>query len=489
LAFDLGAESGRAVVGTLDGGRLEVLEVLRFPNAPIRVLGRLRWDVTGLFEEVRRGLKIAASFAPDLGSAAVDTWGVDFGLLGEDGFLLDLPLAYRDERNPPAMEEFLSRYGRERIYALTGVQFLPFNSLFQLFALVRDGSAPLDAARRLLFMPGLFTYLLSGAMATDATIASTSQLVDPRSGDWSEELLRALGLPSSLFGTAIAPGTVVGRIRREIASEAGLADIPIVATAGHDTAAAVAAIPAEGSNWAYISSGTWSLIGIESPVPLISDESRRLNFTNEAGLGGRIRFLKNVTGLWLVAQCRKQWAADRPVGYEELAAAAQAAPAFRSFVDPDAPDFLNPPDMPAAIRDFCRSTNQPVPESRGEVIRCALESLALKYRLVLDELGRLAPRPIERLHVIGGGSRNGLLCRFTAEASGLPVIAGPVEATAIGNVMGQALALGRVGSLEEIREIVRRSEGQIVYGPDGARGWDAAIKRFRAMIEERKGER
>jgi rhamnulokinase len=320
-------------------------------------------------------------------------------------------------------------------------------------------------------------------MATETTIASTSQLLDPRRGEWSEELLAALGLPSSLFETPVRPGTVVGSLCPEIAAEAGLAEIPVIATAGHDTASAVAAVPAEGTNWAYISSGTWSLVGIESPIPIITPETERLNFTNEVGMEGRIRFLKNVTGLWLMAQCRRAWSVSRPASYEELTEAAAAAPAFFSFIDPDSPAFLNPSDMPAAIQAFCRATGQAVPETEGAIVRCALESLALKYRLVLEELGRVSPLPVERVHVIGGGSRNRLLCQFTAEATNRSVVAGPVEATAMGNIMGQALALGRVRSLEEMRSIVAASTNPAVFEPVNPAAWDEAYGRFRAVIE------
>jgi rhamnulokinase len=488
LAFDLGAESGRAVLGTLESGRIALAEVHRFPNAPLEVLGGLRWNVYGLFEEVRKGLALAAQAADDIASVAVDTWGVDFGLLGPDGDLLGLPFAYRDPRNLPAMEKFLEIISRRHVYELTGIQFLPFNTLFQLYAMILSGSSALRAADRLQFMPGLLTYLLSGVRATDTTIASTSQLLDPRRGSWSEELFAALGLSNGLMGESVLPGTVLGHLRPAVAAAAGLGKTAVAATAGHDTAAAVAAIPATGTNWAYISSGTWSLVGIETASPLITEETRRLNFTNEGGMGGRIRFLKNVTGLWLVAQCRKSWRAVRAVDYDELTALAEAAPPFKALLDPDAPEFLNPPDMPAAIQAFCRRTGQSVPQTPGEIVRCALESLALKYRAVLDDLGRVSPHPIEKVHVIGGGSRNGLLNGFTAAATGLPVIAGPVEATAIGNILGQALALGDIGSLEDMRSIVAASAGLRVFDPEGKAAWDEAFDRFREVLARGSGD-
>jgi rhamnulokinase len=490
LAFDVGAESGRAVLGTIGDGRVALREVHRFPNPMIPLFGCLHWDPYALYAEMLAGLKLAAAACPEgLASVAVDTWGVDFGLLARDGSLLGLPFAYRDLRNVRAMEDFLARkVSRERVYEITGIQFLPFNSLFQLHALALDNPALLGQADRLLFMPDLLTYFLCGRTITEATIASTSQLVDPRRGEWSGELLSALGVRPEIFQPRVAPGTVVGRLRPEIAREAGLPEIPVVAAASHDTASAVAAVPARGRDWAYISSGTWSLMGVETDAPLITPETRRLNFTNEGGMDGRIRFLKNVTGLWLIQQCRKAWTtADRAPTYDELRELAAGAPPFRAFIDPDAPDFLNPPDMPTAIREFCRRTGQRVPETPAEIVRCALESLALAYRTVLDDLGRVAPGPIRRIHVIGGGSRHPTLCRFTACATGLPVAAGPVEATALGNVLGQALALGRLGSTAEMRALVAAGEAPTAYEPADGPAWEAAYARFRDVLPARPG--
>ena len=479
LAFDLGAESGRAVLGTLEGGILSIRELHRFPNDTVTIDRHLHWDVPALFREIKSGMKICAEqTAADIESVAVDTWGVDFGLLDGKGRSLGLPFAYRDLRNVPAMETFLAKCPKERIYEITGIQFLPFNSLYQLQALALEDPGLLAAAADLLFMPDLFSYFLSGSISNEATIASTSQLLDPRRNEWSAELIGALGISSHLLHRPVRPGTVVGRLLPSIAAETGSKDLPIIATASHDTASAVAAVPALGTNWAYISSGTWSLMGIDAPAPLITPATLRLNFTNEGGLDGRIRFLKNITGLWLVQQCRKKWSAARPLSYEEMIAPAADAPAFKAFIDPDHPDFLNPSDMPEAIRAFCRRTGQAVPSSRGEVVRCALESLALKYRSVLEELRQVSPHPIETIHIIGGGSRNELLCRFTAEATALPVVTGPVEATAIGNIMGQALALGLVRSPEEIRAIVAASTDLKTYEPVDPRAWESAYDRF-----------
>ena len=479
LAFDLGAESGRAVLGTLEGGILSIRELHRFPNDPVTIDRHLHWDVPALFREIKTGMKICAGHeAADIESAAIDTWGVDFSLLDGKGRPLGLPFAYRDLRNVRAMETFLAKCPKERIYEITGIQFLPFNSLFQLQALALEDPGLLAAAADLLFIPDLLSFFLSGSISNETTIASTSQLLEPRRNEWSAELLGALGISSHILHRAVPPGTVLGRLLPSIAAETGLKDLPIIATASHDTASAVAAVPALGTNWAYISSGTWSCMGIDVLTPLITPATLRLNFTNEGGLAGRIRFLKNVSGLWPVQQCRKIWSEDRPLSYAEMIAAAAHAPAFKAFIAPDHPDFLNPPDMPEAIRNFCRRTGQTVPSSRGEVVRCVLESLALRYRAVFEELRQVSPHPIETIHIIGGGSRNELLCRFTAEATALTVVTGPVEATAIGNIMGQALALGLVRSPEEIRAIVAASTELKTYEPVDPRAWESAYDRF-----------
>jgi rhamnulokinase len=482
LALDLGAESGRAILGTLEGGRLSLREVHRFPNGPVDRGGRLQWDAPALFNEIRTGLAHGAAVAgspPEC--VAVDTWGVDFGLVDASGRLVSLPFAYRDLRNVEAMESFLARVPRERVYDFTGIQFLPFNSLFQLHALTRHDPGLLEQASDLLFMPDLFTFFLTGARLNEATIASTSQLIDPRTGTWSPDLIAALGIKPSLLHEPVKAGTIAGRLLPRIAAAAGTSEILVAAVASHDTASAVAAVPARGEDWAYISSGTWSLMGVELPGPLITPRARALNFTNEGGMAGRVRFLKNIAGLWLIQQCRRKWSADGALSYDELSAMANDAPPFRSFVDPDSPAFLNPPDMPAAIRDFCGATGQFVPDTRALVVRCILDSLALKYRAVLDELGEVTGRAIRRIHIIGGGSRNETLCRFAAEATGLPVMAGPVEATAAGNILGQALALGHLRSPEEIRETIAATFELRTFEPRSEEGWERAYARFRAL--------
>jgi len=484
LAFDLGAESGRAVLGTLEKGLVSIREIHRFPNAPVLRDNVLRWDIDALFQEVKKGFGLAAQAVSPIESAAVDTWGVDFGLLDAEGGLVAPPISYRDARHPESMRSFLKIIPRERLYRRTGLQLLPFNSLFQLHGLI--GSSELRAADRLLFMPGLLTYLLSGVRANDETIASTSQIADPFKSGWCDDLLAALGLPARLLGPMVLPGAKIGRLSRVVAEETGCPQIPLTAVAGHDTASAVAAVPAEGDDWAYLSSGTWSLLGLESERPIISETSERFNFTNERGLAGKTRFLKNITGFWLVQQCRRLWlAADPGLSYDRLWAEAEAAAPLRSYIDPDDPAFLHPPDMPAAIRKYCHRTIQPVPESPGEMTRCILESLALKYRYVLEQLRETTGRPIRRIHVIGGGGRNDLLNGFTAAVTHLPVFAGPVEATAVGNILVQAMARGKVQNPEEIRAIVARSFEVRKFEPKISPAWDKAYDSFVKLVEKR----
>jgi rhamnulokinase len=484
LAFDLGAESGRTILGTLEDSKIVTRELTRFPNFPARLAGHLHWNLVGLFEDIKKGLKACASEAgiqPE--SVAVDTWGVDFGLLAKDGSVLGFPYAYRDERTQGMMQEFFRRVPKDKVYERTGIQFLPFNSLFQLFAMVRQRSPLLECAHDLLFMPDLFNYLLSGEKVSEFTIASTSQLLDMQRRVWSSELMAALGIPMSVLQRVQPPGSIIGRLSPSVADEVGLPDTRVIATASHDTAAAIAAIPAAGENWAYISSGTWSLMGVETSDPIITPAALNANFTNEGGVAETIRFLKNIAGLWLLQQSRKEWAKDKDLSYAELADMASGAAPFQSLVDPDWPEFLNPPNMPDAIRRFCLLTDQRAPSDPAEFARCILESLALKYRFTLDQLRRLTDRPIEVIHVIGGGSRNELLCQFTADATGLPVVAGPAEATATGNILVQALGLGHLRSLSEIRTVVRRSVELKMYTPELRADWEGASGRFRELVE------
>ncbi|HVP90751.1 MAG TPA: rhamnulokinase family protein [Terriglobales bacterium] len=479
LAFDLGAESGRAVFGRLEGGRLDVREVHRFPNVPLKLFGHIHWNVYALLDEMKKAMKACAEERP--ASLGIDTWGVDFGLVARDGTILGLPYCYRDSRNEGAMEAYLKLVPREALYEATGIQFMPFNTLFQVYAMVRERSPLLDAASDLLFMPDLFNYLLTGKKASEFTMATTSQMLDPRTRSWQTGLFQAMGFSRRILQQVLEPGTVLGPLLPAVAAETGLGAVPVVATASHDTGAAVAAAPAVGGDWAYISSGTWSLVGVEERSPVITRDALERNFTNEGGVAGTTRFLKNVTGLWLVQQCRKAWPEAREAGYEELVRGAGEAPPFQALVDPDDPGFLRPPDMPEAIRAYCRRTGQAPPATEASLVRSILESLALKYRLVIDQIDQVVGHPVGRIHVIGGGSRNRLLCQFTADATGRPVVAGPAEATAVGNVLVQAMALGLIGSLAELRAVVRESFSPASYEPRQDMAWRAAYDRFRAL--------
>jgi rhamnulokinase len=483
LALDIGADSGRAVLGCLDKRRLKIKELNRFANGMVFILGHWHWNIYRIFEEVKKGIKVCASEGgarPQ--SIAFDTWGVDFALLGRDGSLLGLPYAYRDPRTEGAMEEFSKKVPRHRVYELTGIQFLQFNSLFQLFSMKRDNSPLLDAASDLLFMPDIFNYLFTREKKTEFTYATTSQLYNPRKKDWSDELFAALEISKSIMQKIVLPGTIIGRLDKSISKESGIGDIPVIAVASHDTGSAVGAVPAEGKDWAYISSGTWSLMGVETKEPVINDQALELNFTNEGGIGGTFRFLKNITGFWLLQECRRAWAKETLISYDELTDMAASAPPFGPLVEPDWTGFLNPADMPEAIRQFCLNTKQKIPNSPGEFVRCILESLALKYRHTLDQLRKVYPHPIRRVHVIGGGAKNRLLNQFTANATGLPVIAGPVEATAIGNIMVQALALGYFSSHSAMRKVIGQSFKLERYNPQQSKEWDLAYERFKELL-------
>ncbi len=481
IAFDLGAESGRTILGTLADQRLHIQEVTRFPNEMQSFEGHLHWDIHRLFREMKSGLRACVSAHPQPEGIAIDTWGVDYGLLDRAGSFLGLPFTYRDHRTDGMMEEFFKRIPRERVYELTGIQFMQLNTLFQVFAAKRDHPSVFEQASRLLFMPDIFNYFLTGEAATEFTFATTSQLYNPRTKQWEEELFSALEVPRSIMQGIVQPGTILGKLSKSVAEETSLGGASVIAVASHDTGSAVAAIPAEGEEWAYISSGTWSLMGIETKQPIISELALRSNFTNEGGVEGTFRFLKNIMGLWLLQQCRKAWAEEQQYSYAELADLMNLAVPFRSLVDPDYAEFFNPPSMPEAIQSFCRQTDQPVPESHAEFVRCILESLALKYRVTLEQLRRLSKRPIRRIHVIGGGAQNRVLCQFTTNATGLQVIVGPVEATAIGNIMVQALALGYVNSLSEMRNIIRGSFEPVYYKPQDQELWESAYRRYTTL--------
>ncbi len=457
LAFDLGAESGRAILGTLAGGRLEIEELHRFPNTPVRIFEALYWDTLRLWHEILHGLALAGRDRYlHLDGIGIDTWGVDFALLGADGALADNPRHYRDARTNGVMEKVFSVVPRAEVFRQTGIQFMQLNSLYQLYALKLADSPALAAAQKLLFMPDLFNYWLTGVARAEESIASTSQFYDPLRRTWAASLLNRLGLPVSILPEIVPPGTRLGNLLDSVAGPAGLARVPVYATGCHDTASAVAAVPAEGANWCYISSGTWSLMGAELDRPVIDDRVLAENLTNEIGVAGKVRFLKNIAGLWLLQECRRAWDLEgQHFTYEELVKqAAETGPA-RSTIDPDA--FLEPGDMPRKIAAYCRAHGQDPPRTPGEFTRAILESLARRYRQVLESLESLSGRRFDVIHIVGGGSRNQLLNRLVAQATGRTVIAGPSEATAIGNVLVQAIGAGELSGLEEARAVVRRS--------------------------------
>lgn len=486
LAFDLGAESGRSIVGQLDQERLSLLETHRFPNGPVQVRGHLFWDIYRIFEELKTGFKKSLAAVPDIPVAlGIDTWGVDFGLLGPGSTLLGLPFAYRDHQTDGMVEQYLRTTTAEFVYERTGIQFQPFNTLIQLYALRQRGYEALEHARSVLFMPDLLAYFLTGIQATEYSYATTSQFFNPITRSWDPDLLATVGLQPSICQHIIPTGSVLGPLSGDVARELASPPLPLIAVATHDTGSAVAAVPAQGSNWAYISSGTWSLMGVEIDAPVLTREAREANFTNEGGVDGTIRFLRNIMGLWLIQECRRQWAAEKEYSYEDLMTLASTAHPFRSLVDPDWPGFYHPPDMPEAIREFCRSTGQQEPETHAQFSRCILESLALKYRATLEDLQSVTGKPIRTIHIIGGGSRNRLLCQFTANATGTPVLAGPTEATAIGNIMVQARALGYVPSLETMREVIRRSWQPAHFPPRDVSAWDGAFETFRSLTHPR----
>ncbi len=484
LAVDLGAESGRAVLGRFNGERMALEEVHRFPNTPVRLPDGLHWDVLRILAEVKGGLARAKN-AGRIESLGVDAWGVDFALLDRDGSLISNPYHYRDPRTEGMEERAFDRVSREEIYRVTGIQFMQINTLYQLLA--TEGSPLLGAAQTLLLTPDLIGYWLTGEKACEFTIASTTQLCDASSGGWAWDLLEKLGFPTHIFGEIIAPGTQLGPLVPEVAEETGVKEgFPVTAVASHDTASAVVAVPAESENFAYISSGTWSLVGVELTEPVIAPEGMHANFTNEGGFGGTTRFLKNVMGLWILQECRRTWAREgRDYSYEELTRLAEAMPPAGSLLDPDHATFLPPGDMPGRIRRFCRETGQSPPEEPGEVVRCVLESLALKYRWVLERAEEITGRRAEVIHVVGGGVRNTLLCQLTADATRRPVRAGPVEATALGNLMVQAYSRGYLGSLQEIRAAVRGSPEEVRdYQPKGSGDeWEDAYERLPRIMD------
>ena len=480
LAVDLGATSGRTILGSIENGKLTQREMTRFANPIIQQGGHFFWDIYALYNEIIRSLKTVAEEGIQLTSIGIDTWGVDFVCIGKDGGILRNPYSYRDPHTEGAMDEYFKLIPKEKVYDKTGIQFMNFNSLFQLATMRRNNDSALEAADKILFIPDALMYMLTGEAVCEYTILSTSQMLDPRTKRIDPELIDAIGLREEQFGRYVNPSDKVGVLTPEIQKMTGVGPVPVVAVAGHDTGAAVAAVPAQNQNFAYLSCGTWSLLGIETKDAIINEKSFEYNFTNEGGIEGTTRFLKNICGMWLLERCRQEWT-DAPSDVNQINNDAMTAPAFRSLINPDDPRFANPESMTKAICEFCRETGQPEPQDYKQFARCIFESLALRYRQILDYLHGLAPFPIEKLHVIGGGTYNRHLMQMAADSIGMPVITGPVEGTAIGNIMLQAKAAGLVNDMFQMRGIIADSIETRTYLPQETAVWEEPYQRFLAM--------
>ena len=488
FAVDLGATSGRTILGTLADGKLEQEELTRFPNNLIETGGHFYWDIYALYFEMIRGLKEVAHRGIELTSIGIDTWGVDFVFIGKDGAILRNPMAYRDPHTFGRMEEYLEKVVSQReVYDITGIQFMNFNSLFQLYAMQQDGNVAMKMAEKVLFVPDALSWMLTGEAVCEYTIASTSQMLDPKTGDLSDRLIESVGMKRSQFGRMVQPGTQIGVLTDEVQKMTGLGPVPVIAVAGHDTGAAVAAVPAKNEQFAYLSSGTWSLMGIETKEAIINDRSYDLNFTNEGGIEGTTRFLKNICGMWLYERCRKEWPEEvRKLSHPELQGSAMQVEAFRSIINPDDKAFANPSSMIEAIQTYCRETGQAVPETPAEICRCIFDSLALRYRQVFGWLKDFATFNLNVLHVIGGGSLNKFLTQFTADACNVEVLAGPQECTAIGNIMLQAKASGDVSDIWQMRQIIANSVDMVAYHPTGDKAvWDQAYEKYLKVTNQK----
>lgn len=485
LGFDFGASSGRAMLAAYDGEKVEIEEIHRFSNDPVMLCGRFVWDVPRLVFEMKQALNKLSRMGVKATAIGIDTWGVDFGLLDKNGHLLGLPVHYRDARTDGMMEKVFQIIPREELFGLTGIAFNTFNTIYQLYAMKLEGDPALEMADSMLFMPDLLAYFLTGKKGVEYTMASTSQLLDPRARDWSVEVFERLGLPKKLMAPIERPGALRGTLLPDIARECGVDEIPVYAVGGHDTASAVAAVPAQGRDFAYLSSGTWSLLGVEIDEPQCSPGVLHAGYTNEGAVDGSIRLLKNIMGLWIIQECKREW--DRrsdPVDFAGLVKLAEKAPHFKAIIDVDDVCFLAPGDMPARIQEYCRKTGQSVPEGRGEISRVVYESLALKYRWAIERLEEdILHRPIPVLHIVGGGSKNAMLNQFTADALGRSVVAGPGEGTVIGNVLMLAKAVGAIDSMQQLRSTVERSFPTETFSPGNTAEWEAAYTRYLKLIE------
>lgn len=482
LAFDFGASSGRAIIGCFDGDKITLEEVHRFSNDPVSVGGTVYWDVLRLFYEIKQGI-IKAKIAGGFDSIGIDTWGVDFGLIDSEGKLMENPVHYRDARTAGLVDEAFKTMPKEKLYGITGIQFMELNTLFQLISLKKYRPWMLERADKMLFMPDLFGYMLTGKMCAEYSIASTSQLIDLDKRTWSKEILDAFGIKESVFAPLVQPGTVLGELSKEVCEECGVDPVPVISVCGHDTQSAITSVPCEDGDFAFLSSGTWSLFGTELDKPIVNETSMNINITNEGGFDGSTGFLKNIIGLWLIQESRRQWKREgKEYSYADLEKLALAAEPFKCFIDPDAPEFVPHGNIPERVREFCRKTGQYVPETVGEIMRCIYESLAMKYRLTFEKLRECTERDYPVIHVIGGGTKDGLLCQMTANSCDRTVKAGPIEATVMGNVAVQLMSDGSVKNIGQARKIVADSSELKTFEPKDTDKWAKAYEDFLIII-------
>lgn len=482
LAFDFGASSGRAIIGCFDGDKITLEEVHRFSNDPVSVGGTVYWDVLRLFYEIKQGI-IKAKIAGGFDSIGIDTWGVDFGLIDSEGKLMENPVHYRDARTAGLVDEAFKTMPKEKLYGITGIQFMELNTLFQLIALKKYRPWMLERADKMLFMPDLFGYMLTGKMCAEYSIASTSQLIDLDKRTWSKEILDAFGIKESVFAPLVQPGTVLGELSKEVCEECGVDPVPVISVCGHDTQSAITSVPCEDGDFAFLSSGTWSLFGTELDKPIVNETSMNINITNEGGFDGSTGFLKNIIGLWLIQESRRQWKREgKEYSYADLEKLALAAEPFKCFIDPDAPEFVPHGNIPERVREFCRKTGQYVPETVGEIMRCIYESLAMKYRLTFEKLRECTERDYPVIYVIGGGTKDGLLCQMTANSCDRTVKAGPIEATVMGNVAVQLMSNGSVKNIGQARKIVAESSELKTFEPKDTDKWAEAYEDFLKII-------
>lgn len=482
LAFDFGASSGRAIIGCFDGDKITLEEVHRFSNDPVSVGGTVYWDVLRLFYEIKQGI-IKAKIEGGFDSIGIDTWGVDFGLIDSEGKLMENPVHYRDARTAGLVDEAFKTMPKEKLYGITGIQFMELNTLFQLISLKKYRPWMLERADKILFMPDLFGYMLTGKMCAEYSIASTSQLIDLDKRTWSKEILDAFGIKESVFAPLVQPGTVLGELSKEICEECGVDPVPVISVCGHDTQSAITSVPCEDGEFAFLSSGTWSLFGTELDKPIVNETSMNINITNEGGFDGSTGFLKNIIGLWLIQESRRQWKREgKEYSYADLEKLALAAEPFKCFIDPDAPEFVPHGNIPERVREFCRKTGQYVPETVGEIMRCIYESLAMKYRLTFEKLRECTERDYPVIHVIGGGTKDGLLCQMTANSCDRTVKAGPIEATVMGNVAVQLMSNGSVKNIGQARKIVAESSELKTFEPKDTDKWAGAYEDFLKVV-------